>query len=232
VGITLKLIFIHGAGGSKDVWYYQLRYFAEADAVNLPGHPEGEPCTSVDSYVEWLRTYLLNSGHSDVVLAGHSLGGAICQLYALRHPGDLRGLIIIGSGARLRVAGESLEILEQAKGSVDILKEYIDQSWQLVAPELREVVQRNVVANGAAVFLNDLLCCDRFDIMKRVREIAVPTLVLCGSKDITTPPKHSRYLVDNIKGAREVIIDGGTHMVFAEKPSEVNEAIEHFLDSL
>jgi pimeloyl-ACP methyl ester carboxylesterase len=47
-----------------------------------------------------------------------------------------------------------------------------------------------------------------------------------------TPPKYTKYLTDKIEGSREVIIDGGTHMVFAEKSGEVNQVIEDFLSDL
>ncbi|MCK4964895.1 MAG: alpha/beta hydrolase, partial [Dehalococcoidia bacterium] len=99
----MKLIFIHGSGGCKEVWHYQTKHFPNADVINLPGHPEGEQRTSVDGYVEWLRGYVQDRGYSDVVLVGHSLGSAIAQLYALKYPEDLKGLILIGGGARLRV---------------------------------------------------------------------------------------------------------------------------------
>jgi pimeloyl-ACP methyl ester carboxylesterase len=68
--------------------------------------------------------------------------------------------------------------------------------------------------------------------MDRVHDIRLPTLALCGSEDTMTPPKYTKYLAGKIKGAREVIINGGTHMVFAEKPREVNQAIDNFLSSL
>jgi pimeloyl-ACP methyl ester carboxylesterase len=38
--------------------------------------------------------------------------------------------------------------------------------------------------------------------------------------------------VEKIPGARVVIVQGGTHMVFAEKPEEVNGAIDEFLQGL
>ncbi len=82
------------------------------------------------------------------------------------------------------------------------------------------------------VFLNDMLCCDRFDIMDQVHEIKLPTLAICGSEDIMTPPKYTKYLASKIEGARYVIIEGGTHMVFAEQPEVVNKAIEDFLNGL
>ena len=228
----MKLIFIHGSGAGREVWHYQAKYFLEADAIDLPGHPEGTSCTSVDSYVEWLRTYIHDSGYIDVILAGHSLGGAIGQLYALKYPEDLKALVIIGSGARLRVSSMYLRTLGEAQGNPDILEEYMNQTCEYIDPELKEVLQGKALENGAAVFLNDMLCCDKFDIMDQVQDIKVPTLILCGSEDIMTPPKYSRYLASKIEGAREVIINGCTHMVFAEKPLEVNRAIEDFLSSL
>ena len=228
----MKLIFIHGSGGCKEVWHYQTRHFPKAEAVALPGHPYGEPCTSVDSYVDWLRGYICDAGHIDVVLAGHSLGGAVALLYALKYPKDLEGLILIGSGARLRVGTMYLETIEQAKSNRTLFEDFFRKSYEFIEPELRDLLQRKALEGNPAVLLNDMLCCDRFDIMDRVHEIRLPTLTLCGSEDIMTPPKYTKYLASKIEGAREVIIEGGTHMVFAEQPRVVNQAIEEFLDSL
>jgi pimeloyl-ACP methyl ester carboxylesterase len=167
-----------------------------------------------------------------VVLAGHSLGGAIAQLYALKYPEDLEGLIVIGSGARLRVGTMYLETLRKARSNRTIFEDFFNKSYEFIEPELRNELQRKALEGDPAVLLNDMLCCDRFDIMNRVHEIRLPTLALCGSEDIMTPPKYTKYLTSKIEGAREVIIEGGTHMVFAEQPGVVNQAIEDFLNSL
>lgn len=228
----MKLVFIHGSGGCREAWHYQTKHFPDADAINLPGHPDGESRNSVEGYVDWLRGYIQEMGYRDVVLAGHSLGSAIAQLYGLNYPDDLKGLILIGGGARLRVDPMYLEMLENAKNDPGMLGEFMEIGWELIDPELKEVLWKRALENGPAVFLNDMLCCDKFDIMDRVHEIKLPTVALCGSEDIMTPPKYSKYLANKIEGAREVIIEGGTHMVFAEKPDEVNQAIQEFLSSL
>ncbi|MFW6056745.1 MAG: alpha/beta fold hydrolase, partial [Chloroflexota bacterium] len=62
--------------------------------------------------------------------------------------------------------------------------------------------------------------------------ISTPTLVLSGSEDILTPPKYGAYLAEHIAGARQVVIDGGTHYFFAEKPEETNQAVDDFLRAL
>lgn len=228
----MKLIFIHGSGGSKEAWHYQMQHFPNAEAVDLPGHPQGKPCTSIDEYVEWLRDYIREKGYSNVVLAGNSLGGGIVLLYALKYPDDLKGIITIGSGARLRVHPMYLTQLEDAINNPELLEEFLEKGWELIDPELKELMWRRAIENGPAVFLNDMLCCDRFDIMDRLGEIRVPTLALCGSEDIMTPSKYTQYLANNIRGARAIVIEGGTHAVFAEKPQEVNQAIDDFFKSL
>ena len=85
---------------------------------------------------------------------------------------------------------------------------------------------------GPAVMLSDLLCCDKFDIMDRVHNIKLPTLVICGSEDEMTSVKYTEYLADKIEGAIKVIVDGATHAVARERPKEVNQAIESFLAGL
>jgi pimeloyl-ACP methyl ester carboxylesterase len=68
--------------------------------------------------------------------------------------------------------------------------------------------------------------------MDKVHQIAAPTLIICGTEDDMTPVKYSQYLASKIAGARLVIIDGGSHLVFLEKPDEANRAIEEFLKGL
>ena len=80
--------------------------------------------------------------------------------------------------------------------------------------------------------MNDYLCCDKFDIMDRVHEIKLPTLVLSGSEDDKTPVKYTQYIADKISVARAVVIQGATHDVCLEKPDEVNKAIDEFLKGL
>jgi pimeloyl-ACP methyl ester carboxylesterase len=57
-------------------------------------------------------------------------------------------------------------------------------------------------------------------------------LVICGTEDDMTPVKYSQYLANKIIGSRLVIMEGGTHHCFLEKPEEVNKVIEDFLKDL
>jgi len=230
----MKLIFIHGSGNAAQVWQYQIQHFSDAEAINLPGHlSPGEPCASIEDYVTWLHCYILEQGYHAPVLVGHSLGGAIVQMYALKHPEDIKAIILAGTGAKLRVAPQYLSAMQDGmKKPSTWLQNFVEPQYSHIEPELRGKLIAETVKVGAKVQLNDFLCCDKFDILEKVHQIKVPTLVLCGSEDVMTPPKYSSYVAAKIGGARLIVVDGGTHYFFAEKPEVANQAIEQFLNGL
>jgi pimeloyl-ACP methyl ester carboxylesterase len=196
----------------------------------LPGHPYGQVLKSVEEYVDWLRKYIKGNGYRDVVLAGHSFGGAIALMHALKYPQELKGIIIIGSGGRLRVHSTFLTPCKEAiKGDPHKWHEMIEEWYRRTSADYRRRVIEKHKAVGPAVMLNDFLCCDKFDIMNRVHEIKLPALIICGESDVMTPVKYASYLGTKIANSRVVIVPGAGHFVFAEKPEVVNKAIEDFL---
>jgi len=228
----MKLVFVHGAGESSLSFYYQLRHFRNSKGIDLPGHPNGEPCTSIEGYVEWVRGFIAARRYKDVVLCGHSMGGAIAQLYALLYPEELKGIVLIGTGARLRVHPKYLKECENGLSDLGQWIETRRADYSRIEPDIQQALLRKAAEVGPAVKLNDFLCCDKFDILNRVQEIRLPTQVVCGSEDVMTFVKYTDYLADRIQGSQKVILDGATHYVQLEKYGEVNETIERFLARL
>lgn len=229
----MKPLFIHGAGSCGLAFHYQLQAFPEAAAVDLPGHPHGQPGASIDAYLEWTRGFIAGWGRQDVVLGGHSMGGAITLLYALRYPEELSGIILIGTGARLRVHPDYLQqCREPGENSADWLRRRVAAYYAGVEPELRRELEQRSAAIGPAVELNDLLACDRFDVMGEVANIDIPTLVIVGAEDEMTPVRYADYLADRIPGAQKAVIPGATHFVQLQQPQAVNAAIAGFLQTL
>jgi pimeloyl-ACP methyl ester carboxylesterase len=228
----MRLIFIHGAGNTGLEFHYQTEYFKASEAPDLPGHPEGKPCTSIEDYAQWLHEYVMRGGDSKPVIAGHSLGGAIAIMYALTYPEDVKALILVGTGARLRVRPDLLKLIEDFIATPDKwLKKIVEPPLSRVAPEIKEKIVNGMTKIGPAVQLNDFLCCDKFDVMDKVSQIKLPTLVISGTEDDMTPLKYSHYLSDKIAGSELVIIDGATHHCLLEKPEEANRAIDAFLSN-
>ena len=229
--MPMKLVFLHGAGCSSLSFYYQLRHFRSAKAIDLPGHPDGKPCETIDGYLEWVRGFIKARRYKNVILCGHSMGGAIAMRYAHRYPEELRGLVLLGTGARLRVHPYYLERCEEpGEDNVPWLEKHLEY-YQDVQQEVFPVLRQRAAEVGPQVELNDLRACDGFDMMESVGEIKLPTRVICGSNDSMTPVKYSQFLANSIDGASPSIIPGGSHFVHMEKYQAVNLEIEDFVAS-
>lgn len=228
------LLFCHGAGGNHRQWLHQLTGLnkqAAPLAVDLPGHgaSEGTPAAEVSIYREFIRDFSAALGLNNYILAGHSMGGAIALDYALHYADSLRGLILAGCGARLRVAPPLLEICRAG----NVPAELAGFAYGTGAPaELLENARQEMAAVPAQTYLADFTACNSFDCMDRLTEIELPVLLICGSADRMTPLKYSRYLKEQLPRAELVEVDRSGHMVMLEAPQQVNRAITSFLDDL
>jgi pimeloyl-ACP methyl ester carboxylesterase len=231
-GAGEKIVFIHGAGGSAAGWYSQREYLKRACEVvllDLPGHGQsGERgCRSIEEYTASVKSAIKENGLEGCYLAGHSMGGMIAMHCAVASPHMLKGLILIGTGARLRVFPQILEgILKDKEKTVEGITRF---AFSKKAPDA--MVQSGfseMMKSSADVIYGDFYACDKSDMLTKVKEIASPTLVICGLDDALTPPKYSEFLAREIPNAQLVLVPDAGHMVMLEKPGETNRAIETF----
>lgn len=201
--------------------------------ADFPGHGEasGDGERSVGAYTRHLFNLVRSLPGDMYCLVGHSLGGAIVQKFALKYSQYVEALILVGTGARLRVLPQILEgLLGRFEETVRLINDYAFSkrgSGELI----HQGVEAMLKTSGAVLY-GDFSACNQFDIMERVSDIHAPTLVVCGSDDLLTPPKYAHYLAEKIKGARLEIISGAGHMVMVEKPDEFNMRVLKFLQGL
>ena len=70
------------------------------------------------------------------------------------------------------------------------------------------------------------------DLVPDIGRIDVPTLVVCGSADLVTPPAESRRLARTIPGARLEMLHGGGHMLMLERADDLDRLIVDFARSV
>lgn len=225
------LLFVHGAGGDHTIWGEQLRELSKDFSVavlDLNGHGrsparEGD---GLQTYVEDVLAVLEAIALPTVVI-GHSMGGAIALTAALQRPKNLVGLGLVGTGARLKVHPQILELCQtDFEKAVELVI-----SWAFaegVSPELVHKAREQMRRNGQAALYRDFAGCNVFDVIARLSEITVPALVICGREDKLTPVKYSEYLQQTIPQAHLKIIEGAGHMVMLEHPQAVNSALKEF----
>lgn len=225
------LILIHGAGGSHLHWPAELRRIKGRTvlALDLPGHGRspGPGHDHISGYVASVVSLLDALLIDQAIFCGHSMGGAIALQLALDHRERVAGLIVIGSGAKLRVAPTLLAgVLEDPQATFSLLADW------LYGPTTPEQIKRQGTQQMSlvdpAVYHGDLSACDTFDIRDQLAQISCPTLVVGAAEDKMTPLKFSRSLSQGIPNAALEIIQDAGHMMALEQPDRVADAITRF----
>ncbi|MDA1097014.1 MAG: alpha/beta hydrolase [Chloroflexi bacterium] len=231
----MKLIFVHGSADNADSFYHQTKYFPDSDAVTLPGHPTGVPCGSAELYAEWLRGYLSAKSYTDVVLAGHSLGGAIVLTYALKYPDEVKGVVPLGSGPYFHIDPARQDDLRRATlGDKRAWDQWLSEQGPrdgLPADVAKRELEGRI-AMGPSIIHHDLDCCARYNIAARLQDIRVPVLAVAATGDPYCPPADSYKLSENIPNAKTVVVDGPTHWLMIDRHEAVNKAIEGWLKTI
>ncbi len=229
------IIFIHGAGGSSATWIMQLRQLSSdfhIVAIDLNGHgmtPDRAEKNTTESYLSDIEEVVKKFDRP--VLAGHSMGGMLSQLFALRFPELVRAIILIGTGAKLRVAQFIFDALENnfdtyVEGAANFMFD------EHASEELIEASKKEIRKCKPPIIYRDFEACNQFDIMDIVSEISVPTLILVGNQDIMTPVKYSEYLLKNIPNSTLYTFDNAGHSVMLEQAEEFNEKISTWMRTI
>jgi pimeloyl-ACP methyl ester carboxylesterase len=230
------VVFLHGAGSNHLIWNAQMAALAgsaRAYALDLPGHGRSSKAGrgTVRGYADAVCSFLDTLSIERAVIAGHSMGGAVAQTLGLENPDRVLALVLVGTGARLRVLPAFLE---------GALNDFANTAHQFNEAEfapaadsrLRALSEQQLLICDPQVFHGDLVACHAFDNLFRVQEIRAPALVICGTEDRMTPVKYSQYLAAKIPDAQLRLVEGAGHLSMVEKPDEVNHALLGWIPSI
>ena len=229
------VLFIHGAGGGQYTWSYQKGFLEKQFnpiIIELPGHgeSEGEGEEEIGRYAEHVLAFLKAMDLQKVFLVGHSMGGVIVQTLALTQAEVIKGIVLVGTGARLKVLPV---ILNGIKNNFEETVRMINQfAYSRKAPS--DLIEKGIsmmMQCRPEVLYGDFMACDRFDLINEVEKIIFPTLLLCGDDDQLTPVKYSQFLHSRIKGSKLEILPNAGHMVMMEAPQAFNEKIREFISN-
>ena len=228
-----RLLLVHGTGCSADSWRYQVEGLArefEVVAVDLPGHgssaPAGDP--SIERYAETVSHVLQRLGTRKAFLAGHSMGGAVALQIALERPELLKGLILVATAAYLDSLAMTPDILLWAIAALPHKFKGMFFS-DLVTAEALAIARDDVRRCSLETVLGDFSASRGFDFRDRLKQVNLPTLILCGGSDLITPVRYSERLCKEIPGSVLVMVEKAGHMLPLESAQRVNSAIRGFI---
>ncbi len=199
----------------------------------------GDGLLSMERIADDAVALLDHLGISRAVVGGCSMGGYAAFALARRHPDRIRALVLQDTRAGAdtaearanRAALAERVLREGAVAAVEaFLSKLLGTTTQKERPEIvarvRDMILRNP-PRGIADALAGLAA--RADSTPTLREIRVPTLVVCGDEDVLTPPSEAEALTRGIAGSRLEIIPKAGHLANLENPDAVNRALAAFL---
>ena len=238
------LVFLHGIGGAARAWRGQIRAFGDryrAMAWDMPGYGNSAPlaAVSIASLAEALQDFLQQVGAKKPILVGHSIGGMIVQQWLVQYP-DIAGAVVLAQTSPAFGKPDG----DWQKTFIDARLGPLDRGETLasLAPTLvRELVGDDPDAGGMvlardcmaavpeATYRATMLALMGFDLRAALKDIAVPTLVLSGSRDNNAPAPMMAKMAGYIPSATYVELEGAGHLVNLERPDAFNAALDSFL---
>lgn len=227
--------YIHGAGGSHQMWVEQYgdREGPPAVAVDLSGHGDSDDVATapgeetLDAYAD--DVVAVCEATDATVLCGNSMGGAVALWVALERDLDIEALVLADTGAKLGVDAGFLESLSRNFESAVASLHVPDTLFHDPTDDLVEVSKQGLLTTGQADSVRDFETCDCFDARERLDEISTPTLALCGEHDPLTPPQFHEYLAAELPDCEFVELADTAHMPMLERPKRFNELLRSFL---
>jgi non-heme chloroperoxidase len=181
----------------------------------------------------------------DVVLVGHSLGGFLAIKAILDQPGAaerLRGFVAFASTAGDIMRGSlqnRLQLPAIRLGIMQAVARSSTYSWLFGASLCGEAPSPAALRLFNEIFaaqphqqlapIIEFIAKERY--YERLGEIELPTVVICGQEDHTTPRWHSELMGERIFGARNVWVPGKGHLLNWEAPEALVEAVQSLMVS-
>jgi len=253
-GKGTPIVFIHGWLGSS--WHFtnQINHFSKTHRVftfDHKGHgksdrPENATYTLPEFAEELNQAVTKLIGNQKIVLAGHSMGGFISQIYATnpKLKKNLKGLILMSTAAKFGnpALDEFVELIKKGEmtiidpGLVDSIlvptcfnAKYIETHQGTIKKFAEEVLKNSEhVASKTAICI-----VDHYNVEDKLEKIDVPTLILAGNEDTFIFPEEAELMHKKIKNSELKIFSPNIgHMIQFEALEKCNKAIEEFLKKL
>ena len=236
------VVFVHGAGCDHTVWQLPARWFAWHGhgvlAVDLPGHgrSEGPPLTGVADMGRWLGALLDAAGVKQAAVIGHSMGAAIALEAAAAMPERVTRVGLVGTAAAVPVHRDLLGAAkEEPERAYAMMTAWAHGAGAKMGgnPAPGMWMTGGTLAlfarNQPGVLHADLEACAAWTSgPEAARKVRCPALVIVAANDIMTPAKAGRELAGIIPGGRAVTIENCGHMLLAEAPDALLDALIAF----
>ncbi|MCS6880130.1 MAG: alpha/beta fold hydrolase [Oscillochloridaceae bacterium] len=241
------VVMLHGWGAFKELWWNTLRGLGRdyrCYALDLPGHGDSplHRRDSIRELADAVGAFCDSLDLREIVLIGHSMGGAVAIALVLRRPDLVRRLVLVDAAVdAFRMPRFARTYLFPTFGwAIFRLVLFVARLFSPLGAQVPHAHRggwvRPWLRRGAYMARADpdalyrtYRALFRARAGRRLARIHVPTLVISGQFDALVPREHSRRLARSIPQARFVEIPGALHNPMDERPQAFEQAVRAFL---
>ncbi|SAK79484.1 3-oxoadipate enol-lactonase [Caballeronia calidae] len=243
------IVFIHGAEHDHSVWALQTRYFAHHGfgvlALDLPGHgrSDGPALSTIGALADWVIAVLDAANVQQAIVVGHSMGSLIALDAAGRYPDRIAGLALLATAAPMTVSDTLLDAAREHEPEAIAMVNQWSHSTIAAKPSSpapgfwlqgvnQRLMERVSLRGEAQLFHTDFSACNTYaDALERAAAVRCPVCIVSGKRDVMTPPRAARPLIDALRTAgtpvHTVELDAG-HALMSEQPDATLDALFAF----
>ena len=230
------LILLHGLFGALSNFGDLIEYFRRQYKVVVPMLPLLELDllhTSVGGIEKFVHKFIEHKSYTNIHLLGNSLGGHVALLYILKHPENIKSLILTGSSGLFE---SGMGDTYPKRGDYEYIRAKTELTFydakvatgHLVAEVFEIAAERLKVIKIIALAKSAI----RNNLGEELNEIKQPTLLVWGNNDTITPPFVGREFNRLIPNSELHFIDKCGHAPMMEVPDEFNKILHQFLTKL
>jgi len=227
------LLLTHGYGATSAMFGPNLPAAGtQVVTWDIRGHGGSESPADADSYsadaaLADMAALLAELGIERAVLGGHSLGGYLSLDFTLRHPDQVAGLVLIGTGPGFRNDAARYDWNRRAHKTAARLEE----RGLAALGSSSELQGQHGDVGGLALAARHTLTQRDAHVIDGLASIQAPALVIVGADDAPFQAAAD-YMAGKLPRARKVVIPAAGHAPNVDQPDQFNAELRGFLDEV
>ena len=235
-----SIIFLHGIGGTHNMFSPQIEVFSEVAqtiAIDLKGHGQSESVNTtryLDVHCRSLLDLMEHLELEEAIFVGLSYGGIVTQAFAIRYPEKVKQMILIDTYAAVfpRTLSQipltmfglfiASSVLLPYKMLTPLFKKY--EQWELA----HQTMIYNYKTRKKFQMALQLIEVGGKNYLKDLQKLPIPTLVIVGDVYSSVVEK-SFEIYESLPNAEMVIVKKAMDPTNLCAPDEVNEALISFI---
>ncbi|KAF7703466.1 protein ABHD8 isoform X2 [Silurus meridionalis] len=240
----VALFFIHGVGGSMDIWESQLDYFSqlgyEVIAPDLAGHgassvPQITAAYTFYALADDVRIIFMRYAKRRNILIGHSYGVSFCTFLAHEYPDQVHKVVMINGGGPTALEPSLCSVFNLPTCVLHWLSPCLSWSFLMAGfarhgPKEKKIMKEKNAFNVSPFVLRAMMNGQYWPEGDEVyhAEITVPILLVHGMYDRFVPIQEDQRMAEILLLGFLKVLEDGSHMVMMECPDAVNTLLHEF----